>query len=87
MSDTNRTVLTSAIITNAKSAIDTYITTATAIKAELDGLIKDLTTNHFTGSASNGYNTFYTTKFVPAISTNLTDPGSSNRKCTRSLTA
>lgn len=77
MSASNITALTATIVENAKSAIDTYISTATQNFQELDNLIKTLTGSEFKGDAANGYVTFYTNRIVPALTTNLTEPGSS----------
>lgn len=41
------TVLNKTIIANASSAVDTYVTTATALYQELNTLITTLTTSNF----------------------------------------
>lgn len=71
------TILTSAIVENAKSSVDTYIASIDALNGELDGVINTLTGNNFTGDASVGYKEFYTSKVVPAITENLIVQGTS----------
>ena len=71
------TILTSAIIENAKSSVDTYVSTITALNGQLEGIMKTLTSTNFTGDAAQGYNEFYTQKVLPAITDNLTQQGNS----------
>ena len=70
-------VLTSAIINDAKGSVDTYISTATALYEELSGVINTLTSSNFIGDASDGYKDFFTSKATPALVDNLTDPTAS----------
>lgn len=70
-------ILTSATIANATGVVDGYVTSANGLYQELEGVINTLTSANFNGDASNGYKDFYTQKVVPAITENLTDPGSS----------
>ncbi|MBQ8298181.1 MAG: hypothetical protein IJX77_10415 [Ruminococcus sp.] len=71
------TILTSAIIENAKGSVDTYVSTVNGLNDELDAIINTLTSANFSGDASNGYKEFYTSKVVPALTENLVDQGSS----------
>lgn len=71
------TILTHAIISKATEAVDSYVSSANELKNELDGILSTLTTNNFNGDASNGYRVFYDKTVVPALTTNLTEPGSS----------
>ncbi len=71
------TVLTYAIIANAVEAVDSYVTTANGLQNELEGIIGNLTATNFNGDASKGYRFFYDQTVIPAITTNLTEPGSS----------
>lgn len=71
------TILTSAIVENAKNSVDSYATSVQGLNSELDGVINTLTGNNFTGDASMGYKEFYTNKVVPAITENLIQQGSS----------
>ena len=71
------TILNSEIISNAKSSVSTYVSTANALKDELDSLINTLTSAGFIGDASTGYKEFYNKYVVPAIFDNLTVEGSS----------
>lgn len=70
-------ILTHTIIKNAEEQVDTYITTANGLYDQLNTIITNLTSSSFTGDASDGYKEFYTTKVVPALTENLTDPSSS----------
>lgn len=69
-------VLTHAIINNAKEKVDTYVTTANGLYEELAGVIAGLSAN-FVGDAADGYSEFFTTKISPALTENLTGVGSS----------
>lgn len=71
------TILTSAIVDSAKGAVDSYVTTIGDLNDELQGIINTLTGSNFNGDAANGYNEFYTTKVLPAITENLTAQGNS----------
>lgn len=71
------TILTSAIVENAKGSVDSYVSSVEGLNSELEGVINTLTGNNFTGDASMGYKEFYTNKVVPAITENLIQQGSS----------
>jgi len=71
------TALTKAIVENANSSIDAYVTTATQLFSNLEQTINNLTSSDFIGAASNGYKVFFTKKIQPALTTQLTDPGAS----------
>ena len=71
------TILTSADINNAISAVDTYVTKATGIYNNLESTLNSLTGSNFIGDASNGYDDFFTSKVKPVLTENLTDPGTS----------
>lgn len=66
------TILTKAIITNAKGAVDTYTTTVNKLNTDLDSIITQLIGANFSGAAANGYQTFYKNQVEPALTTNLT---------------
>lgn len=68
------TILTHAIVANVNSAVDTYVTAANGLAADLEAVITTLTSSNFNGDASDGYKDFYNTKVVPAITENLTAP-------------
>ncbi|MBR6102525.1 MAG: hypothetical protein IKP95_08865 [Ruminococcus sp.] len=70
-------ILTSAIIVNAKSSVSTYVTTAQALYDELSSLIGTLTSTNFMGDAATGFKDFFTTKATPVLVDNLTEPGQS----------
>ena len=70
-------ILTSAIIVNAKNSVATYISTAQGLYDELSSLINSLTSSNFMGDAAEGYKDFFTNKATPAWVDNLTEPGSS----------
>lgn len=71
------TILTSAIVENAKSSVDTYVSTIAGLNNELEGVINTLTGTNFIGDASNGYKAFYTSKVLPALTDNLISQGNS----------
>ena len=71
------TLLTSADINNAISAVDTYITKATGIFNNMQSTINSLTGSNFMGDASNGFGDFFTNQVTPVLTENLTDPGTS----------
>lgn len=77
MSANNTSALTAAIVENAKGCIDTYISTVNGLFEQLKNELTTLTSAEFTGDAANGYMVFFNNKIVPALTTNLTDPGSS----------
>ena len=79
------TILTSAIVENAKSSVDSYISSIEGFNTELEGIINTLTSSNFTGDASVGYKEFYTSKVVPAITENLTQQGSSLTESIKSM--
>ena len=66
-------ILTHAIIENAKGAVDSYISTANGLSGELQTIINTLTGSNFKGDASVGYLEFYNSKVVPALTQNLTE--------------
>ena len=70
-------ILTHTIITSATEKVDEYLNEVNSLYEELSGIISMLTTSNFNGDASDGYKVFYTSKVVPAITDNLTDPTSS----------
>ena len=65
-------ILTAAIISNAKEAVKTYVSETNRLFSELDGAIGTLTGQNFNGDASNGYGDFFRTKVTPALTENLT---------------
>lgn len=66
------TILTKAIITNAKGAVDTYTTTVNNLNVNLDSIITQLIGANFSGDAANGYQVFYNKQVKPALTDNLT---------------
>ena len=70
-------ILTSAIIVNAKNSVSTYVSTAQGLYDELQALINNLTSSNFMGDASDGFKDFFTSKATPALVANLTEPGTS----------
>lgn len=71
------TILSSAIVDSAKSIVDTYVASISALNGELENIINTLTGNNFVGDASLGYKEFYTNKVLPAITENLIEQGNS----------
>jgi len=70
-------ILTSAIIVNAKSSVSTYVTTAQGLFDELSALINTLTASNFMGDSAEGFKEFFNTKAKPVLVDNLTEPGTS----------
>ena len=66
-----KTALTDQIITNAKAQVTSYITNAQQIFTTLQTEIVNLRAAGFVGSASEGYNTFFTEKVTPVLTKNL----------------
>lgn len=66
------TILTKAIITNAKNTVDTYTTTVNKLNTDLDSVITQLIGANFSGDAAHGYQTFYNNQVKPALTDNLT---------------
>lgn len=64
-------ILTSKIIQDSIQAVNDYSKTASELYSELESIINTLTSANFTGAASNGYKTFFTTKATPALTENL----------------
>lgn len=64
------TILTSAIISQASSAVQEYSSQAKSIASEVASIINNLVSN-FTGDAADGYREFFTQKVSPAINENL----------------
>ncbi len=78
-------VLTHAIITSATEKVDAYVTTANALYEELSGVVNGLTAANFMGDASEGFKAFFAEKVVPALTENLTAPGSSLMSSVKSI--
>ena len=70
-------ILTNAIVVNAKSSVANYVSTTQALYEELAGVISQLTADDFIGDAAEGYKTFFNDKVTPALVTNLTEPSGS----------
>lgn len=71
------TILTSAIVENAKASVDAYISSIESLNDQLEQIMSTLTSSNFNGEAAEGYRDFYTNKVLPAITENLTQQGSS----------
>ena len=67
------TILTTAIVDDAKSAVDTYNSSVQTLNSDLETTLNALTHDNFVGDASNGYYEFYTGKVRPALTENLID--------------
>ncbi|MGN0677042.1 MAG: hypothetical protein ACI4K5_04795 [Ruminococcus sp.] len=59
--------ITSAMMTNAISAIDDYMATVKTEYGNISGAMSTLTAEYFNGSASNGFRNFYNTKIDPML--------------------
>ena len=60
-------ILTHAIITNASSAVDSYIATTKGLYTQLEGIMTTLTGSNFNGDAANGYTAFFNANVKPAL--------------------
>ena len=69
-------VLTKAIIANAKGNVDTYVSSVNTLYQELEQVMNTLTGTNFNGDASNGYQSFFRTQVTPALTENLTQQNS-----------
>ncbi len=67
------TILDKKNITDAVTAINTYVKVATNLNGQLATVMTQLIDSGFVGEAAKGYNIFYTSKVVPALDTNLID--------------
>lgn len=67
-------ILTSAIIVNAKASVTTYQNTVQGLYDELSTLVSQLTASNFMGDAADGFNEFFRTKASPALIDNLIAP-------------
>lgn len=79
------TILTSAIVENAKTSVDNYITSIDGLNGQLEEIINTLTGSNFNGDASLGYKDFYTKSVLPAITENLTQQGNSLTSSIKSM--
>lgn len=59
--------ITSAMMTNAISAIDDYMATVKTEYGNISGAMSTLTAEYFNGSASNGFRNFYNNKIDPML--------------------
>lgn len=67
-------ILSSAIIVNAKASVTTYQTTVQGLYDELNTIVSQLTSSNFLGDASDGFVDFFKTKATPALVDNLIAP-------------
>lgn len=72
MGTTGTINITKDMMDNAITAIDTYQTTITTLNQSLTTEINGLIPSSFSGSAAQGFKTFYTEKIEPNTGTNLT---------------
>jgi len=64
--------ITPEMMTNALKAIEDYREQATSLHDQLSNEVTTLYPGNFSGSAADGFNTFYTEKIEPAVGTGLT---------------
>lgn len=67
-------ILTHAIITEATTAVDSYVATSKGLYTQLEGIISTLIGSNFNGDAANGYTAFFNANVKPA----LEEAGSTN---------
>lgn len=71
------TILSKTIISNAKETIDEYTRKADEQFQALSEAISKLIGSGFAGDAATGYQTFFTQKITPALTTYLTQGNTS----------
>ncbi len=64
--------ITPEMMTNALKAIEDYREQSTNLHSQLSNEVTTLYPGNFSGSAADGFNTFYTEKIEPAVGTGLT---------------
>lgn len=67
-------ILTHAIINDAKATVDSYVASANQLYGNLESIINTLIGSNFKGDASAGYHVFFTKNVTPALTDNLTNP-------------
>lgn len=67
------TIISQQIINSSTAEVEAYVGKANTLFAELEGAINALTSSGFIGEAADGYKTFFTSKILPALTTNLTE--------------
>lgn len=72
MGTTGTINITKDMMDKAVTAIDTYQTTISALNQQLTAEIDGLIPSSFSGSAAQGFKTFYTDKIEPNTGDNLT---------------
>jgi len=66
MGSTGTVNITPEMISAALSAVEEYESTTNSLYTRLDGVVSGLIPGSFSGSAAQGFQTFYTNKIEPA---------------------
>ncbi len=72
MGSTGTVNITPEMMTNALKAIADYREQSTSLHDQLADEVENLIPGNFSGSAADGFKTFYTEKIEPAVGTGLT---------------
>jgi uncharacterized protein YukE len=72
MGSTGTVNITPEMMKNALNVIEEYRTQSTALYDQLSNEVANLVPGNFSGSAADGFKTFYTEKIEPAVGTGLT---------------
>jgi uncharacterized protein YukE len=69
MGTTGTVNITPEMITAALNAVEEYESTVQGLYSRLDTVVNNLIPGSFSGSAANGFQTFYTNSIEPVVST------------------
>lgn len=69
MGTTGTVNITPEMISAAKSAVEEYESTVQGLYSRLDTVVSNLIPGSFSGSAANGFQTFYTNQIMPVVNT------------------
>lgn len=69
MGTTGTVNITPEMISAAKSAVEDYESTVQGLYSRLDSVVSNLIPGSFSGSAANGFQTFYTNSILPVVNT------------------
>ncbi len=72
MGNTGTINVKNEMLNNAKQAIGVYRDTTQELYKQIEGIVSGIIPSHFSGSAANGFNNFFTNKIDPLIGDNLT---------------
>lgn len=65
------TILSNQIAEDAKGAVAAYLSTASSLYLELEGVVNNLTASDFIGEGAEGYKACLNSKIKPALTENV----------------